>query len=150
MAEQKYALMQDQLNEHQNELMELHGQIDTYRQHRVDGEMMVQTLISGKNEKIGELEGQLKVMNEQVESMRQTLETWKSINGVQRLQEERDRYLAELKMYSGGASPAVVQFSGTDEQKYLKAKNYHYETLVERLERERSELQTKLAFSLEQ
>ena len=62
------------------------------------------------------------------------------MNGVQKLQEERDRYLAEVKAYSGGANPALVQFSGNDETRYLKAKNYHFETLVERLERERAEL----------
>ena len=65
------------------------------------------------------------------------------------MQEERDRYLNELKIYSGGANPAVVHGTGNDEKKYLQAKNYHYESLVERLERERSELQTKLAISME-
>lgn len=86
---------------------------------------------------------------EQYGSLKQTYETFKSVSGVQRISEERDRYMQELKALTGGGSPSLQKFS-TDEEKYLKAKNFHYETLVERLERERAELQMKLAVSQEQ
>jgi hypothetical protein len=48
--------------------------------------------------------------------------------------------LAELAKYTGGAHNSVIQFVGTEGERYLKAKNHHFETLVERLERERTEL----------
>jgi hypothetical protein len=41
MAENKYLLLEDQLNEYQNELMELHTQVDAYRNQKVEGELMV-------------------------------------------------------------------------------------------------------------
>ena len=64
MAENKYLLLEDQLNEHQNELMELHTQVDAYRNQKVEGELMVQDLLTKKNEELVEKDSTIRVITD--------------------------------------------------------------------------------------
>ena len=100
---------------------------------------MIISMIGKKDHEINELRAKNRDLLDQYEALKQTYDAYKSASGVKRVMEERDRYLEELKAMSGGANPKLMKF-GSDEEKYLKAKNFHYESLVERLERERAEL----------
>lgn len=101
---------------------------------------MIQDLLQGKNTEIANLSGTVRTLTDQLELLRTTLETFKSVNGVQKIIEEREQLKQEVQRYSGGSNPVVQQMTGTDEQRYLKSQIQHFEKLVNKLEKERTEI----------
>lgn len=68
---------------------------------------MIQDLLQGKNTEIANLSGTVRTLTDQLELLRTTLETFKSVNGVQKIIEEREQLKQEVQRYSGGSNPVV-------------------------------------------
>ncbi len=68
---------------------------------------------------------------------------------MQKILEDREQLRQEVSKFSGGNNLVLQQFTGNEEQRYLKSQNFHFEKLVNKLEKERSELQVKLTVAVE-
>jgi hypothetical protein len=68
---------------------------------------MIQDLLQGKNTEIANLSGTVRTLTDQLELLRTSLETFKSVNGVQKIIEEREQLKQEVQKYSGGSNPVV-------------------------------------------
>jgi len=51
---------------------------------------MIQDLLQGKNTEIANLSGTVRTLTDSLELLRTTLDTFKSVNGVQKILEERE------------------------------------------------------------
>ena len=82
MAEHKAALLQDQVDVQQDKIIQLESQIEAFLTQKLEGERMIQDLMQKKNTEISNLGSTVRTLTDQLELLRTSLDTFKSVNGV--------------------------------------------------------------------